>query len=68
MNAKEQKLMDWLARSETGVLLESQVVSSGLNAALNSLLMAGKVTMMEHPTVRERSGIPAAAVALKADQ
>lgn len=64
MNAKEKRLLEWLQSVQGGTLLESQVVGSGLSGALNSLLLAGKVDMAEHPTVRERSGIPAAAVML----
>ena len=65
MNAKEKRLLEWLQTTPSGTLLESQVVGSGLSGALNSLLLAGKVDMAEHPTVRERSGIPASAVVLK---
>lgn len=65
MNTKEQKLLDWLGRVEGNMLLESQVVGSGLSAALNELLLAGKVTIEPHPTVREGgSRVPAAAVVL----
>lgn len=61
MNAKEAKLTEWLSR--TGILLESQVVGSGLGNALNSLLARGAVEMTAHPTVKEH-GAPAAAVIL----
>lgn len=57
---KEQRLLEWL--NNVPVLLETQVVGSGLNAALNKLLRMGKVEMCAHPTVKERSGAPAAAV------
>jgi hypothetical protein len=50
-------------------LLESQVIGSGLSAALDELVRGGFVTLDGHPTVRTRGaggapGIPATAVFL----
>jgi hypothetical protein len=61
---KKQRLLEWLGRVESRTLLESQVVASGMSAALNDLLLEGKVTLIAHPTVKERGGAPAAAVCL----
>lgn len=63
--SKKEKLLDWVTRS--GPLLESQIVGSGMSKALNDLLMERKVTMIPHPTVNDRGGVPAAAVALSAE-
>jgi hypothetical protein len=65
MKPKVRKLVEWLAR--TSPLLESQVVASGLSRALNEALLDGLATMGEHPTVKERSGVPAAAVWITED-
>ena len=46
------------------MLLESQIVGSGLSAALNELLLTGDADMVGHPTVKSRGGAPAAAVVL----
>ena len=62
--SKKQKLLDWVARS--GPLLESQVVGSGLNAALNECLREGSLTIIAHPTVKDGNA-PAAGVALPAN-
>lgn len=62
---KREKLAEWLRTAPEGVLLESQVVGSGLSAALNELLREGQADIIEHPTVRERSGIPATGVILR---
>lgn len=59
MNARETKLLLWLQRKSP--LLESQIVGSGLSAALNSSLMSGWADMIPHPSVREH-GAPAAGV------
>lgn len=62
MSAKEQKLLEWLGRVEGGMLLESQVTSSGMSRALNDLILKGLVTLVEHPTVRERTSLPGVVV------
>jgi hypothetical protein len=59
MDKKLNRLLNWLADKEH--VLESQIVASGLNAALNQALTKGLADMTAHPTVRER-GVPAAAV------
>jgi hypothetical protein len=66
LTTKEQKLIDWLARSETGMLLETQCVSSGFSKTINELLLKGLVTLEPHPTVKERTDppVPATAVAI----
>ena len=58
MSPKEKKLLDWLRRSEGGMLLESQVVGSGLSKALNELLLKQLVDLRPHPTVVTRSQPP----------
>jgi len=65
---KPRKLLEWLQRSEGGILLESQVVASGMSRAIDELILARLVTMEAHPTVLERTepSIPAAAVVLTA--
>jgi len=71
MNLKEKRLLDWLESVEGNMLLESQVIGSGLGKALHELLLQGKVDIVAHPTVRERSAgtgvppAPASAVILK---
>jgi len=57
---KKDKLLAWVTRS--GPILESQIVGSGMSRALNDLLIEGKVTIIPHPTVKEKGGAPAAAV------
>lgn len=64
MTAKQRKLLEWLGRVDGNILLETQVVGSGLDRALNELLRAGKVEMTAHPTVKDGKA-PAAAVVLK---
>jgi hypothetical protein len=66
MNAKEQKLLEWLRRSQDGMLLESQVVASGMSRTINDLILKGLVTIDAHPSVFERTSppVPAAAVVL----
>lgn len=58
---KSETLLGWVER--TGMLLETQIVGSGLGPALNQLLLDGKVEMTAHPTVRDGKA-PAAAVVL----
>lgn len=62
---KEDKLLAWIARVPSGVL-ETQIVGSGYSKTLNNLLVAGKVDLTAHPTVKDRSGVPACAAVLKA--
>lgn len=64
--AKARKLLAWLKRSEGGMLLESQIVASGLSRAIDELILARLVTLDAHPTVMERTTppIPATAVVL----
>jgi hypothetical protein len=57
---KTDRLVEWVER--TGCVLESQIVGSGMSHALNDALLAGRVDMAAHPTVRDSSGAPAAAV------
>lgn len=61
LNRSERKLLEWCSRT---LVLESQVVTSGLSRALNELLLKGAVRMVDHPTVREGASrmVPAAAV------
>jgi hypothetical protein len=59
MKLKVRKLVEWLARSSP--LLESQIVGSGFDHAVNEALRDRLADMGAHPTVRER-GVPAAAV------
>lgn len=61
LSRSERKLLEWCART---LVLESQVVSSGLSRALNELLLKGAVRMIDHPTVREGKSrvVPASAV------
>lgn len=61
---KTDKLLDCLRSVPSGMLLESQVTGSGLSKALNDLLVAGKVDLTAHPTVRDGAA-PACAVVLK---
>jgi hypothetical protein len=65
MTPKEQKLYDWVKR--TGMVLEKQVVGSGLDHQLNSLLRSGHLDIVAHPTVLAHRDppAPAAAVVLK---
>ena len=63
MSPKAKRLLEWVER--TGSVLESQVVGSGMSAALNELLLLKKVDMAPHPTVREKGGAPAAAIVPK---
>jgi hypothetical protein len=62
MTMRHKKLLEWLGR--TGMLLESQIVGSGMSKALNDLLLEGKVDIVPHPTVKDGKA-PAAAVVLK---
>lgn len=57
MTRKAKRLLEWLERAPGGVLLESQVVGSGLSNALNELIRAGLARCDAHPTVTE--GAPA---------
>lgn len=61
LSRSERKLLEWCART---LVLESQVVASGLSRALNELLIKGAVRLVDHPTVREGSSrlVPSAAV------
>lgn len=61
LSSSERKLLEWCART---LVLESQVVASGLSRALNELLLKKAVRMVDHPTVREGKSrlVPAAAV------
>ena len=61
LSRSERKLLEWCSRT---LVLESQVVASGLSRALNELLLKGAVRMVDHPTVREGKSrlVPAAAV------
>lgn len=64
LTKKQARLLDWLA---SGMLLESQIVGSGLARALNECLIHGLVDMVAHPTVKERGthrDPPAAAVTI----
>lgn len=57
---RTERLLEWIGRA--GMLLESQIVAAGMSSALNALLRDRKAEIVAHPTVRERSGSPAAAV------
>ncbi|BCB21994.1 hypothetical protein [Bosea sp. ANAM02] len=61
LSRSERKLLEWCART---LVLESQVVASGLSRALNELLLKGAVRLVDHPTVRGGASrlVPAAAV------
>lgn len=52
MKPKTRKLMEWLARNE--MLLESQIVGSGLSKALDDALVQGWAEITAHPTVQRR--------------
>jgi hypothetical protein len=53
-------LLEWVERK--GVVLERQVVSSGLENALNGLRKAGMVKMGDDPHVKDAMGYPARSV------
>ena len=57
---KTDRLAEWL--DSAGMLMESQIVGSGLSSALNELLRTGRADMTAHPTVKDRNGVPVAAV------
>lgn len=61
---KHAKLLVWIERSELGMILESQIVGSGMSKTLNDLLIARKVDIVAHPTVRDGNA-PATAVILR---
>jgi hypothetical protein len=65
LGAKARKLLEWLLRTD-GMLLESQVVASGMSRAIDDLILARLVTLEAHPTVKERTTppIPATAIVL----
>ncbi len=58
MKPKTRKLMEWLARND--MLLESQIVGSGLSKALDDALVQGWAEITAHPTVKDGK-IPATA-------
>jgi hypothetical protein len=60
MKPRTRNLLEWLDR--TSPLLESQIVGSGLDSALNEALRSYLVDMGAHPTAKERGGAPASAV------
>lgn len=59
MKSKTRKLMEWLATND--MLLESQIVGSGLSSALNDALAQGWVELTAHPTVKDGKSPAAAA-------
>jgi len=65
LTKQQVKLLHWLGRVDGGILLESQIVGSGLSSALDGLLRAGKVDLTSHPTVRNGTAPAAAVVLLK---
>jgi hypothetical protein len=63
LSAKGRRLYAQLLLLESrGGLLESQIVGSGLNAALNELLRCGWARIEPHATVKDRGVYPAATV------
>ena len=67
MTPKARKLLEWLRRTDSGMLLETQVVGSGMSRAIDELILARLVTLEDHPTVMERTDppMPATAVVLQ---
>lgn len=59
---KERRLLEWLGRASP--LLESQIVASALSKQLDVLLRLGYADIGAHPTVKDRGGVPAAAVTI----
>lgn len=57
INPKIRKLLEWM---DGKVVLESQIVSSGLSRPLNEALINGWANLTD-TSVKERSGVPAAA-------
>jgi hypothetical protein len=53
MTPKEEKLLEWIKNTPSGMVLESQIVGSGLSKALNELLLKGLVELDAHPTVKD---------------
>jgi hypothetical protein len=59
MTPKERRLLEWLLRSS---VLESQIVASGLSAALNSLLRSGFADIIADHSVKDKGVLVASAV------